>query len=68
MPFHQFPAVDCLLCDGGRHFEYDVSRELFVTYIITPIFVQSQFSLFVHILSLKPFIIFPKMEILFFYH
>ena len=54
--------------DRGRHFEYDVSRELVVTYIVTPIFVQSQLSLIIHILCLKPFIIFPKMEILFFYY
>ena len=49
------------VCDGGRHFEYDVSRELVVTYIVTPIFVQSQLSLFVNISFLKPFIIFSKI-------
>ena len=50
MPIYHFPSVDCLFCDGGRHFEYDVSRELVVTYIHTLIFVQSLILLFVHIL------------------
>ena len=49
-------------CDGGRHFEYDVSRELVVTYIHTPIFVQSLILLFVHILYFKPLINFLKMK------
>ena len=56
---YAFSSVSRLLivffCDGGRHFEYDVSCELVVTYIVTPIFVQSQISLFVHILSFKTF-------------
>ena len=43
-------SVDCLFCDGGRHFEYDVSRELVVAFIHTPIFVKSLILLFVHIL------------------
>ena len=62
MPIYHFPSVDCLFCDGGRHFEYDVSRELVVTYIHTPIFVQSLILLFVHILYFKPLINFLKME------
>ena len=69
MPIYNFPSVDCLFfATGGRHFEYDVSRELVVTYIHTPIFVQSLILLFVHILYLKPLINFLKMETWFFYH
>ena len=63
-----FPSVDCLSCYGGRHFEYDVSRELFVTYIDTPIVVQSLILLFVHILYFKPLIDFLTKETWFFYH
>ena len=68
MPFYHFPSVDRLLCDGGRHFEYDVSRELVVTYIHTPIFVQSLILLFVDILYFKSLINFLKMETWLFYH
>ena len=59
---------DCLFCDGGRHFEHDVSRELVVTYIHTPFFVQSLILLFVHILYFKPLLNFLKMKTWFFYH
>ena len=59
---------DCLFCDGGRHFEYDTSRELVVTYIYSPIFVQSLILLFVHMLYVKPLINFLKIKTSFFYH